>query len=67
MRVAVELEPKNVGSAGILAEWQGAWRPEAAGGGMELAAETALAALLDLRARCFGQGITLTAVFPDNQ
>lgn len=65
MRVAVELEPDSADSARILGEWRAAWGA-AAGGGVELAPAESLAALLDLKDRCYDRGLTVNATFPDN-
>lgn len=66
MRVAVSLEPASAEAARILAEWQALWGEVAPGGGIELAAGDSLNALCDLQIRCFDQGVTVNAVFPDN-
>lgn len=66
MRVVLDLEPATAESARLLSQWLAPWGV-AAGGGVELPAAGALAALLDLQKRCFEQGISLNAVFPDNQ
>ena len=67
MQVAIALEPDSAGAARILAEWRTVWAASASPGGIELAPATALTALLDLKARCYDQGITVNATFPDNQ
>jgi len=66
MRVSVELEPGSAEAAGILAEWRTAWGVIADGDAVELADADSLVALLDLRTRCYHQGLTVNAVFPDN-
>lgn len=64
MRVAVELEPDSAEAARILGEWRAAWGAAADGGGVELAPADSLAALLDLKARCYDRGLTVNALFP---
>lgn len=66
MRVAVELEPDSADSARILGEWRAAWGMAAVGVGVELAPAESLAALLDLKDRCYDRGLTVNATFPDN-
>ena len=63
MRVAVELEPESAESARILGEWQAVWGLVVAGGGVELAPADSLSALLDLKGRCYEQGVTISATF----
>lgn len=67
MRVVVELEPASVEATQILAEWRQAWGAAAEGGGVELATADSLTALLDLKGRCYDVGLTVNALFPDNQ
>lgn len=66
MRVPVELKPDSAEAARILGEWQAAWGVAVAGGDVELAPADSLAALLDLKERCYEQGVTINATFPDN-
>jgi len=66
MRLEVELEPESAESARIFAEWRALWGAAAIGGKIELAAADSLAALLDLKGRCYQQGLTVNAHFPDN-
>lgn len=66
MRVVAELEPESAESARILGEWQAGWGVAVAGGGVELAPADSLSALLDLKDRCYEQGVTINASFPDN-
>lgn len=66
MRLAVELEPDSADSARILGEWRAAWGMAAVGGGVELAPAESLAALLDLKDRCYDRGLTVNATFIDN-
>lgn len=65
MRVAVELEPDTAEAARILAEWRAIWAT-AIDGGVELDPANSLTALLDLQGRCYDQGVTVNALFPDN-
>ena len=67
MRLAVELEPESAESVRILGEWRVLWGEAMSGGGIELAAADSLAALLDLKGRCFDVGFTVNALFTDNQ
>jgi len=67
MRVVVDLEPDSAETKPILAGWRAAWGTLADGDSIELATATSLSALLDLRKRCFDLGVTVNAVFPDNQ
>ncbi len=67
MRVAVELEPDSAEAARILGEWRAAWGAAVDGDGVELVSAKALAALLDLKERCYDLGVTVNATFPDNQ
>ena len=67
MRVAVALEPESAEADRILAEWRLAWGAAESDDGVELAVAESLAALLDLKARCFDHGLTVNATFPDNQ
>jgi hypothetical protein len=66
MRVAVELEPDSAEAARVLGEWQAVWGEGAEAGGVELNPASALTALLDLKERCYDQGLTVNATFPDN-
>lgn len=66
MLVAVALEPESAAATGILAEWRAAWGVKESGDGIELAPAVALAAMLDLKARCYDRGLTVNATFPDN-
>jgi len=67
MQVAVELEPVTTEAARILAEWREVWAAAGDDGVVDLAPAYSLAALLDLKGRCYAYGITINATFPDNQ